>query len=81
MQPSFRVSKENMEKMFYGNNKVLQTCCGVSSPLSQSLAGACTGPHNQHLGMAHALIIKVSTDPSLTLPKKITFLARECPCS
>ena len=24
-QPSFHVSKENMEKMFYGNNKVLQT--------------------------------------------------------
>lgn len=67
--------------MFYGNYKVLQTCGGVSSPLSPLLAGACTGPHSQPFGLAHTLVIKASTDPSLILPKKITLLAKECPCS
>lgn len=51
--------------MFYGNNKVLQSCGDAFSLLP--LVGACTGPHSQHFGLAHTL--KASTDPSLTLKK------------
>ena len=69
MQPSFHVSKENMEKICFMAT-IKSSSPALVPPLSLPLVGACTGPHSQHFGPAHTLVIKASTDPSLILQKK-----------
>jgi hypothetical protein len=66
MQPSFHVSKENMEKICFMATIKFSRPAVVSPPLFKHET-------KLDLGLVHTL---ASTDPCLILPEQVRFLAR-----